>query len=162
MKKQGTGFLIWAGFLGLMIIYPFLLDPIGLNEGITIGDFAGARLITSASIGMKLLSLLGGLISIFLCYLFYRFARVRNKRAWYAKLPGYLFCAIGTAYPYWGLSEVTRASFLESRGINDTLSNSALIISLVGTILFSALAYILIFKDQKRPKAIEQSENEGT
>ncbi len=156
MNKKGTGFLVWATVLAFMTIYPFFLSPIEYYEGITVGDYAGARTITSASLGMKLFSIIGGIISISLCYLFYRIAKNRSRRRWFAKIPGYFFCALGTAYPYFGTSQFARASFLKTRGFEEN-GSYILILSLVLTVVFCAVAYILIFKTKNIDSETEPS-----
>ncbi len=152
MKKKGTGFLIWGGFLLLYALYPlFVLEPIQQYESISLNDLAGRRLSISGSVEMKLLTVAGGIISLALCYLFYRIAQKHEQRKPFAKIPGYFFCVFGTASPYYGMAEIAKTSFLNSRGIEHPGGDMfSILIYVFMTVLFCGLAYVLIFKSHKQ------------
>jgi len=153
MKKTGSGFLIWAGFLAFGAFYPFLLSPLKPYETVTLGDAFGARAIVSAPLGMKLIAIVAGILSIVICYFFYKIARRRLKRVWYAKFSGYFLFGVGTGFIIQGTGEMARTAFLQSRGDYNSLGSLIPIISLV---IFIALSYLLIFKNKQSAAEIEE------
>jgi len=146
MKKQGSGFLIWAGFIAFGAFYPFLLSPIKPYEAVTLGDALGARAIVSAPLGMKVIAIAAGVLSIAICYFFYRIALRRIKRVWYAKFPGYFLFWVGTGFIIHGTGEMARTAFLQLRG---DYSSPGSLIPLISSVIFISLGYILIFKNKQ-------------
>lgn len=157
MKKQGYGFLIWALFLAFYAFYPFLLSPIKPNEAVTVGDAFGARAIVSAPLIMKIIALAGGILSIAICYFFYKIAEGRIKRVWYSKFSGYFLFGVGTAFIINGTGEMARTAFLQS--ISNYNSPGPLL-PFIGSVIFILLGYILIFKTKKLLSEVTDQINE--
>ena len=135
MKKQGRGFLIWPAFLAFFAFYPFLLSPIEPHEPVTLGDL-NARTIASAPIAMKFIAIVGGILSIALCYLFFKIAQKKTKRLWYAKIPGFIFFGIGTGFIIQGSGEIARNAFLHTRGVYDSTSSIMSLMPLISSLVF--------------------------
>lgn len=143
MKKHGRGFLVWALFLAFFAFYPFLLSPIKPYEPVTVADFIGARTIVSAPLGMRLVAIAGGIISISICFLFYRLAQRMTQRIWYAKFPGYFLFGLGTGFIIQGTGEIARTAFLQTRGDYEPLG---LYFPFIYSVIFILLSYLLIFR----------------
>ena len=153
MKKQGKGFLIWGGFLAFFAFYPFLLSPIKPYEAVTLGDAIGARAIVSAPLGMKLIAIAAGILSIVICYFFYKIAQGRIKRIWYAKYPGYFLFGVGTGFIIQGTGEMARTAFLQSRG---DYNSPGSFLPLIFSVIFISLGYILIFRNKQPVSEVQE------
>jgi len=147
MKKQGIGFLVWGGIIAVFTIYPLLLSPIEYHEGITFDNID--RIIATTSVGMKILTILGGIISILICYLFYSIAKTKNKQILIARLIGYLFFAFGSFIPQMLTHQFVEDSVLKPEGFENPFSNSFIIVFIIMSVVSLIAAYFLIFETKK-------------
>lgn len=157
MKKQVSGFLIWAAFLAILSFYPFFLSPIKPHEAVTLGEMA-ARAIVSAPLGMKFIAIAGGILSIALCYLFFKIAKKKTKRLWYAKIPGFLFFGIGTGYIIIGTGRIAQIAFLQTR-VDYTLLSlilTAIESTFIVSVILIPLSYIMIFRKKQPVSEVEE------
>jgi hypothetical protein len=147
-SNRGRGFLLWGALVMVMALSPFWSQPLSPGPGIKFGEFSESRIIATSSVPMRLLSLLGGVVSAAICVLWYRFFGSRERRGMLARSIGYCVFAIGSILPFPALSTFADHEVMAARGLGtiDTLPLGPLHVPepLVGTTLFLIFSGVLL------------------
>lgn len=148
-----------------MSLLPIFTEPLSPGEGIRIGDYSHTKIVASSSDPMKLLSVCGALMSLGICFVFQRLARVRDRSMGIARTLG-LFCfVLGSVGPYFGLSEFAKAEVMEARGLSGTFGGmehaygeaSGIVLL---SVVFSMMAYFLMFHRSSNTRSIQTKEQQ--
>lgn len=159
MRRARGGVVLWGGLLGFGAFYSvFLAHPMTPGPGIRLGEVTVGRIIASSSSPMKGLFLLGALMSVGICVVWYRVSRKLQRRNVAARLLAVGFFAFGSVLPINAFSQFAEVEVFRSRslkGLAGDYGSACLFCAVtlfVGAVLL-ALAYVLYFRSAQRTAA---------